>query len=125
MLTIAVDAMGGDHAPKAEVEGAIQAARTLDVKVILVGLEDVVRKELDRHQGWKDLPLEIRHASEVITMEDSAARAVRQKRDSSIRVASRLVREGIADGLAANAFIRRSQCRASKQRSKGRNPAAR
>src|SRR5215831_2476177 len=101
MLTIAVDAMGGDHAPKAEVEGAIQAARTLDVKVVLVGLEDVVRKELDRHQGWKDLPLEIRHASEVITMEDSAARAVRQKRDSSIRVASRLVREGIADGVVS------------------------
>ncbi len=101
MLTIAVDAMGGDHAPKSEVEGAIQAVRTLNVRVILVGREDTVRKELDHHPGWKDLPLEIRHASEVITMEDSAARAVRQKRDSSIRVASRLVREGVADGLVS------------------------
>src|SRR5436309_6185656 len=101
MLTIAVDAMGGDHAPKAEVEGAIQAARNLNVRVILVGREDVVRTELDHHQGWQDLPLEVRHASEVITMEDSAARAVRQKRDSSIRVASRLVREGVAHGFVS------------------------
>ncbi len=101
MLTIAVDAMGGDHAPKAEVEGAIQAARTLNVRVVLVGREEVLHKELDHHPGWKELPLEVRHASEVITMEDSAARAVRQKRDSSIRVASRLVREGLADGLVS------------------------
>ena len=49
MLTIAVDAMGGDHAPKSEVEGAIQAVKTLDVRVILVGLEDVVRRELAKH----------------------------------------------------------------------------
>ena len=90
MLTIAVDAMGGDHAPKAEVEGAIRAARTLDVRVILVGSEEVVRKELGQHADVGGLPIEIRHASERITMEDSAAKAVRTKRDSSIRIASRL-----------------------------------
>src|SRR5450759_3490027 len=101
MLTIAVDAMGGDHAPKSEVEGAIQATRTLNVRVILVGREEVIREELEHHPGWKDLPIEVRHASEVITMDDSAARAVRQKRDSSMRVASRLVREGIADGFVS------------------------
>ena len=101
MVTIALDAMGGDHAPKTEVEGAIHAVRSLDIKVILVGREEVVRKELSHHPGWKDLPIEIRNATEVITMEDSAARAVRQKRDSSIRVAARLVREGAADGLVS------------------------
>src|SRR5947209_7073120 len=101
MLTIAVDAMGGDHAPKAEVEGAIRAARTLNVRVILVGSEEVVRKELDQHADVGGLPIEIRHASERITMEDSAAKAVRTKRDSSIRIASRLVREGIAQGVVS------------------------
>jgi glycerol-3-phosphate acyltransferase PlsX len=99
MVTIAVDAMGGDHAPKAEVEGAIQAAGTLGVKVILVGLEQVVRRELANHNGWRDLPIEVLHASEVVTMDDSAARAVRSKRDSSMRVASRLVRDGAAQGF--------------------------
>jgi glycerol-3-phosphate acyltransferase PlsX len=100
MVTIAVDAMGGDHAPKAEVEGAIHAARTLPVSIILVGREEVIRRELASH-NWKGLPIEIRHASEVVTMDDSAARAVRSKRDSSIRVASRLVREGIAQGIVS------------------------
>src|SRR5277367_5518183 len=97
MVTIAVDAMGGDHAPKAEVDGSIRAAKALGVKVILVGKEDVLRHELNRHPGWQSLPIEIRHASEQITMEDSAGKAVRAKKDSSIRVASRLVRNGEAD----------------------------
>jgi phosphate acyltransferase len=101
MVTIAVDAMGGDHAPGAEVEGAIQAAETLGIKVILVGREDVLRKELSRHNGHRDLPIEIVHASECVTMEDSAARAVRAKRDSSMRVASRLVRDGAAQGFVS------------------------
>jgi glycerol-3-phosphate acyltransferase PlsX len=101
MLTIAVDAMGGDHAPKSEVDGAVRAARTLGVKVILVGREDVVRQELAQHEDYRDLPIEIVHASERITMEDSAARAVRTKRDSSLRVASRLVRDGVAQGFVS------------------------
>jgi phosphate acyltransferase len=101
MLTIAVDAMGGDHAPKAEVEGAIRAVRHLGVKVILVGQEPLLRRELDEHEGHRALPIEIVHASERVTMEDSAARAVRTKRDSSLRVASRLVREGLAQGFVS------------------------
>lgn len=96
MVTIALDAMGGDHFPKPEVEGAVQAAKALGVRVILVGKEDVVRHELNRHPGWQNLPIEIRHASEQITMEDSAGKAVRAKKDSSIRVASRLVKTGEA-----------------------------
>jgi glycerol-3-phosphate acyltransferase PlsX len=100
MLTIAVDAMGGDEAPQSEVEGAIQAARSLGVKIILVGKEEVVRQELAKYE-WKDLPITIQHASEQVTMEDSASKAVRTKRDSSIRVASRLVREGVAHGMVS------------------------
>ncbi len=98
MVTIAVDAMGGDHAPKPEVEGAVRAAKTLGVRVILVGREELLREELARHDGARGLPIEIVHASERVLMEDSATRAVRAKRDSSIRVAARLVRDGAAQG---------------------------
>ena len=101
MVTIAVDAMGGDHAPKAEVEGAIHAVKSLPVEVILVGREDLLRKELDHFRGWNNLPIRIQHASEAITMDDSAAKAMRTKKDSSIRVATRLVREGIAQGVVS------------------------
>ncbi len=100
MVTIAVDAMGGDHAPQSEVEGALQAASTLGVKVLLVGREEVLRRELIQHD-WEGLPVEIVHASERVTMEDRAARAFRTKRDSSLRVASRLVREGLAQGFVS------------------------
>jgi glycerol-3-phosphate acyltransferase PlsX len=101
MVTIAVDAMGGDQAPKAEVEGAVRAAKALGVQVILVGREELLKKELAQHDGHRDLPIAIVHANEYVTMQDSAARAVRTKRDSSIRVASRLVREGMAQGLVS------------------------
>ena len=101
MTTIALDAMGGDNAPKAEVEGAIQAAKNHNVRVILVGHQDRLKQELAQHEGWKSLPLEIRHASEVITMDDSAAKAMRTKKDSSIRVANRLVRDGEAAGVVS------------------------
>ncbi len=100
MVTIAVDAMGGDNAPKAEIEGAVQAARVLPVRVILVGREEVLKREL-AHHNTSGLAIEIRNATEVVTMEDSAAKAVRGKKDSSIRVASRLVRDGVAQGLVS------------------------
>jgi phosphate acyltransferase len=101
MVTIALDAMGGDHAPKVEVEGAVRAARDLDISVLLVGQEEVLHKELSGYDGYKNLPIEIVHASEVVTMDDSAARAVRSKPNSSIRVASRLVKSGQAQGLVS------------------------
>ncbi len=101
MLTIAVDAMGGDHAPKSEVQGAIQACKSLPIRVLLVGQQDVIRRELDLHPEAAQLPIEIVHASEVISMEDSAAKAVRAKKDSSIRVAHRLVRDGKAHGVVS------------------------
>jgi len=96
---IALDAMGSDRAPKPEVEGAIQAARHHGVRVILVGREPEIRAEVDRHSSAANLPLEIVHADEVITMDDKVAQAVRAKRDSSIRVGLRLVRESVASGF--------------------------
>lgn len=101
MVTIALDAMGGDHAPASEIDGAVQAARSYGVRVLLVGRQEVLRPELARRNGAAELPIEILHASEVVTMEDNAARAVRSKRDSSIRVAARLVRDGIAQGVVS------------------------
>jgi glycerol-3-phosphate acyltransferase PlsX len=101
MIRIAVDAMGGDHAPRTEVEGAIRAARAYGVRIILVGDESALREELGRHDGSRHLPIQIVHASERVSMEDSAAKAVRGKRDSSIRVACRLVRDGGAEGVVS------------------------
>ncbi len=98
IIKIAVDAMGGDSSPAVEVEGAVLAAREYGVGVMLVGDEAVVKAELNRHRAH-DLPIEVVHASEVITMNDSASKALRTKRDSSIRVAARLVREGEAQGV--------------------------
>lgn len=96
---IALDAMGSDRAPKPEVEGAIQAARHYGVRVLLVGLQSQIRAELDRHPAASFLPIEVIPATEVITMEEKAAQAVRAKRDSSMRVGLRLVREGRAAGF--------------------------
>jgi glycerol-3-phosphate acyltransferase PlsX len=96
---IALDAMGSDRAPKPEVEGAILAARNYGVRVLLIGPEPAIKAELDRHPAASRLPLEIVHASQVITMEDKAVQAVRAKRDSSMRVGLRLVREGRASGF--------------------------
>ena len=99
--TIALDAMGADRAPKPEVDGAILAARHYDVEVLLVGNEDLIRKELRLHPLWQRLPIEIVHASEVIGMHEKAAQAVRSKRDSSMRVGLRLVRDGRAAGFVS------------------------
>jgi len=95
---IALDAMGSDRAPKPEVEGAIQAARHYGVRVLLIGPEDLVKPELERHLSAVHLPIEVVHASEYITMDDKVE-AIRAKRDSSMRIGLRLVREGRANGF--------------------------
>jgi glycerol-3-phosphate acyltransferase PlsX len=96
---IALDAMGSDRAPKPEIEGAIQAARHHGVRTLLVGNQAELQAELSRYPAAAGLPVEVVHASEVITMDDKAIQAVRAKRDSSIRVGLRLVREGRAVGF--------------------------
>lgn len=98
--TIAVDAMGGDRAPSEVVKGVVRAAReTDDLRVLLVGIESVVREELEAQQ-WSGDNIEVVPAEDVIEMGDSPVVALRKKRDSSISVAVRHVREG-----AAHAFV--------------------
>src|SRR6201986_4161626 len=100
MITIAVDAMGGDHAPRPEVEGSVLAAQEYDVRILLVGQPNVIRPAL-ANLAQPNLPIEIVPATEVITMEDHPAQAFRRKKDSSVHVAARLVRETKADGLVS------------------------
>ena len=100
MITIAVDAMGGDHAPRPEVEGAVLAARQFGVGILLAGQPQAVKHELARH-AHKGLDIEIVPASEVITMRDAPMQAFRKKKDSSVHVATRLVRDAKADGLVS------------------------
>src|SRR5271165_656039 len=94
MLTdIALDAMGSDKSPEPELRGAILACRQLPVRVHLVGPEDVLRRALSYALDGERLPIQIVHASEHIGMDEKAANAVRTKRDSSLRVGLKLVRE--------------------------------
>ena len=100
MLTIAVDAMGGDHAPRPEVEGSVLAAQEYGVRVLLVGQSNAIRHELARFSK-PSLPIEIVPASEVITMEDHPAQAFRRKKDSSVHVGVRLAKEERADAFVS------------------------
>jgi glycerol-3-phosphate acyltransferase PlsX len=97
-MRIALDAMGGDHAPQVTVEGAVWAAREYEVEVALVGQEEALEAELKKHET-SGLGLSIVHASEVLGMEDEPAIAAKTKRDSSMIVAMDLVKAGEADAF--------------------------
>src|SRR5512146_2844977 len=99
MIKIAVDGMGSDNSPNSEIEGAIQADREYGVHVILVGRESVLGPIL-RTQS-RGASVELLHASEVIAMDEQPTAALRRKKDSSIRVAADLVRQGVASGLVS------------------------
>lgn len=94
-MKVAIDVMGGDNAPAIEVEGAVAAARQYGIPVILVGDETRIRQELAIHNTDK-LDITIHHASEVVGMYDSASDAIRKKRNSSVRLAFELVKDGEA-----------------------------
>ena len=103
-VEIVVDAMGSEKAPESEIRGAILACRALDIAVKLAGPEEILRPALNYALGIRSrlpggLPISIAHASEWIKMDDKAAHAVRSKRDSSMRVGLKLVREGTAQGF--------------------------
>jgi phosphate acyltransferase len=93
LIDIALDAVGSDKAPEPEIRGAILACRALPVRVHLIGPESELRDLLDEHLENEDLPIVIHNASERIGMDEKAAHAVRTKRDSSMRVGLKLVRE--------------------------------
>jgi len=96
---IAIDAMGSDRAPKPEIEGALLAARHYNVKILLVGAEDRLKSELKNHLSAQYLPVEVVNATQVIGMHEKAVQAVRSKRDSSLHVGLRLVKNKIASGF--------------------------
>ena len=100
MITIAVDAMGGDKAPVPEVEGAILAARQFGHRIILVGDRDEIHLHLKGHASAGTLPIEVLHATDRITMDDHAAKAARSKKGSSMHLCARLVADGKADGFS-------------------------
>lgn len=99
-MKIVVDAMGGDHAPEVVVAGAVAEARARGTQIILVGIEERVRAELARQGDTAGLPIEIVHASQVVEMEEHTL-AVKAKKDSSLMVGMRLVKEGKADAFAS------------------------
>jgi glycerol-3-phosphate acyltransferase PlsX len=103
-MIIALDAMGGDFAPASTVEGAIFAAKESNHKILLVGIEKILVGELLKYRGrydLKSLNIEIVNATEFITMDEHPAKAVRQKKDSSLSVCARLVADGKADAFVS------------------------
>lgn len=100
-VVIALDAMGGDYAPEQTVKGAVEAVNSSDeIRVILVGKQDMITKELEKYEYAKE-DIEVVHASEIIDMGDVPTVAIKDKKDSSLVVAMRLVREGKADALVS------------------------
>ncbi len=98
-MRVAIDAMGGDDAPSVNVDGAIEAVKVQkDLEVILVGVEPVVRKHLENRK-YKGSRITIHHAPDVVKMDDPPSLAVRRKKDSSMRRAFDLVRDGKADAV--------------------------
>jgi glycerol-3-phosphate acyltransferase PlsX len=100
-MRIAVDAMGGDHAPARIVDGVVAAVRHQGIGVDLVGRTDAVRAELARHPDQESLDIRIVDAPDVIDMAESPALALRRKPRASIRVAAELVRSGEAAALVS------------------------
>src|SRR5215472_7101743 len=99
-MRIAVDAMGGDHAPQVNVDGAIAAAREFGIASLLVGRVSELEPLLS-DSGYTGSDIEVVDAPEVVTMDDPATAAIRKKRNASIRVAANCVRDGRAEGLVS------------------------
>lgn len=101
-ITVAIDCMGGDHGPHVTVPAALTFLRAQpEVNIVLVGLEDAIRIELKAHKAEIGPRLRIRHASEVVTMDESPALALRNKKNSSMRVAVDLVKTGEANACVS------------------------
>ena len=101
VVRIALDAMGGDHAPQEIVKGALLAAAEYPIEVLLVGQEEVVHKELAAAGASTPRNIEVVDAREVVEMDDTAIAPIRRKRNSSIRVCANLVSEGCADAFVS------------------------
>ena len=95
-MKIVVDAMGGDHAPEATVEGAVLAAREYETEIILTGLSDLIHPILDRFDPDHNLPIEVVHADEVVEMHDLPGKVLRSKRQSSMKIGLDKLKDGTA-----------------------------
>lgn len=100
-MYIAVDAMGGDNAPRAIVEGAVQACREYGIEVLLVGNREIIVRELEHARVRESSQLAIQHAAETIDMGDSPVTALRSKQDSSLHVAFQHVKAGEAGAVVS------------------------
>lgn len=101
-ITVAIDVMGGDHGAHVTIPAAIKClARNDSLNIILVGRQDAVEAELKARHAKPGTRLRVRHASEVVAMDESPALALRNKKDSSMRVAIDLVKSGEADACVS------------------------
>ena len=97
-MKIVIDGMGGDNAPKSNVEGAVNAIKEYQVDLIITGDKDLLEKELSNYEFDRN-KLEIVHTTEIIENEDKPVKAIRSKKDSSMVVSLNLVKEGKADAI--------------------------
>ena len=97
-MRVALDAMGGDAAPKSVVEGAVLAAREYGYRIVLVGDQTLIQSELEK---YKNVPstISIHHAGSFVRMDESAAISIRKKKDASVSVCAQLMREGVVDAI--------------------------
>src|SRR5437763_1707651 len=101
-ITVAIDCMGGDHGPHVTVPAALNFLKSnSDVDVVLVGLRDAIEAELKARGARPGPRLRVHHASEVVLMDESPALALRNKKDSSVRVAVELVKNGEAQACVS------------------------
>lgn len=99
-MKIVIDCMGGDNAPKSNVEGVVNAIKEYGVDVIVTGDKDILEKEFSNYEFDKS-KLEIVHTTEIVENEDKPVKAIRSKKDSSMVVALRLVKENKADAVVS------------------------
>lgn len=99
-MKIVIDGMGGDNAPKSNVEGVVNAIKEYGVDLIITGDKDILEKEFSKYDFDRN-KLEIVHTTEIIENEDKPVKAIRSKKDSSMVVALRLVKEGKADAIVS------------------------
>ena len=100
-MKIAVDAMGGDHAPESVVEGAILAAREYGTEIILTGPAERVQAELEKYKDHSSLPIRVEHAEQVVQMDEAPAKVLRNKKKSSMKIGVDLVKNGEAGAFVS------------------------
>jgi glycerol-3-phosphate acyltransferase PlsX len=101
-ITVAIDAMGGDYGPRVTIPAALALLKQdSELKVILVGLNDAIEAELRAQKTKLNSRLSIHHASELVSMDESPQSALKNKKDSSMRVAINLVKDGLADACVS------------------------